>query len=474
MQVQETKNEGLSREFLVTISASDIDGRVDAKLTEIAGTVRLPGFRPGKVPMKLLRQRYGKAVLGEVLEAAVNESTQAALNDNAVKPAMQPKIEVVSFDEGKDLAFKIGVEVLPEIQPMDFSSLALTRLKVQIPADEVETALQDLAKDFRQSEPLADARPSQSGDVVVIDFEGKIDGVAFPGGAATDFQLELGSGRFIPGFEDQLIGKSGGEDLTVAVTFPEEYGAKELAGKPAEFAVKVKEIRVYGEQKIDDEFAKSLGLETLEQLRDNLRQKLEGEYGGAARARLKRDLLDQLHAAHEFDVPGGLLDAEFEAIWSQFEQARERGDIDEEDKAKDEDTLKGEYRDIALRRVKLGLLLSHVGDTAGLEVTQDEVSRAVVAEARRYPGQESAVIKYFQEHPEAMASLRAPILEEKVVDYIVALAKVDDKAVSRDELMAALNEGASASEPEEKKPAKKAKAPAKKKAAKAEEAGSEG
>lgn len=474
MQVQETKNEGLSREFLVTISASDIDGRVDAKLTEIAGQVQMPGFRPGKVPMKLLRQRYGKSVLGEVLEAAVNESTQATLEEKAVKPAMQPKIEVVSFDEGKDLEFKIGVEVMPAIEPMDFSTLELTRLKVEVPEDEVETSLKDLAKDFRQSEPVAEARPAASGDVLVIDFEGKIDGVAFDGGAATDFHLELGSGRFIPGFEDQLIGKKAGETVDVTVTFPAEYGAKELAGKEAVFTVTVKELRAYVDQAIDDEFAKSLGLETLDQLKGQLREKLEGEYAGAARARQKRELLDKLHEAHDFEVPAGLLDGEFDAIWAQFEQARERGEIEEEDKAKDDETLKEEYRAIAKRRVMLGLLLSHVGETAGLEITQDEVSRAVVAEARRYPGQESQVIKYFQDHPEAMASLRAPILEEKVVDYIVALAKVTEKKVTRDELLQALNEGAEEAEGAAKKPAKKAAAKkSTKKAAKAEEASEE-
>jgi len=474
MQVQETKNEGLSREFLVTISASDIDGRVESKLVEMSGQVSLPGFRPGKVPMKLLRQRYGKAVLGEVLEAAVNETTQAALTEKAVKPAMQPKIEVVSFDEGKDLEFKIGVEVMPVIEPMDFATLELTRLKVAVPEEEVQKALEDLARDFRQSEPVAEARDTVSGDVVVIDFEGKIDGVAFQGGAATDFHLELGSGRFIPGFEDQLLGKKVGETCDVTVTFPEEYGAKELAGKEAVFTVTVKEIRAYADQALDDEFAKSLGLETLEQLKDNLRQKLESEYTGAARARQKRELLDKLHAAHDFEVPAGLLDGEFEAIWSQFEQARERGEIDDEDKAKDEETLKADYRAIAKRRVMLGLLLSHVGEVAGLEITQDEVSRAVVAEARRYPGQESAVIKYFQEHPEAMASLRAPILEEKVVDYIVALAKVTEKMVTRDELLEALNDDAPVSEQAEKKPAKKAAAKkSTKKAAKSEEAAEE-
>lgn len=476
MQVQETKNEGLSREFLVTIPAADIGARVDRKLEEIKGQVNMPGFRPGKVPLTLLRQRYGKAVLGEVLEGAVNDSTQSTLSERELKPAMQPKIEVVSFDEGQDLEFKIGVELMPDIAPMDFSKLELTRLVAEVPETEVEEAVARLAQDFRQSEPVEEERPAAAGDVVVIDFEGRIDGVPFEGGKAEDFHLELGSGRFIPGFEGQLEGAKAGEEKDVAVTFPEEYAAKDLAGKDAVFSVKVKELRAYAEKAIDDEFAKSLGLDSLDQLKEQVRARLGQDYGGVARARLKRELLDKLYEAHAFEVPDGLVESEFESIWQQYEQARERGEIDPEEAEKDEDTLKAEYRDIAKRRVLLGLLLSHVGDEAKIEVGQEELSRAAVEEARRHPGQEQEVLKYFQENPQAMAALRAPILEEKVVDYIVEMAQVTEKPVSPQDLLSDPDEAPAEEAEPAKAPAKKAaakkpaakKAPAKKKSADAD------
>lgn len=469
MQVQETKNEGLSREFLVTIPAEDIGARVDRKLEEIKGQVNMPGFRPGKVPLSLLRKRYGKAVLGEVLEGAVNETTQSTLSERELKPAMQPKIEVVNFDEGKDLEFKIGVELMPDITPMDFAKLDLTRLIADVSETEVDEAVQRLARDFRQSEPVAEARPAAEGDVVVIDFEGAIDGTPFDGGKAEDFHLELGSGRFIPGFEEQLEGALPGQSMDVTVTFPQEYAAKELAGKDAVFAVTVKELRAYKDTAIDDELAKSVGLESLAQLKEQVRARIGQDYGGVARARLKRELLDKLFDAHSFDVPEGLVESEFDSIWEQYTQAKERGEIPAEEAEKDDVTLKAEYRDIARRRVLLGLLLSHVGEDAKIDVTQEELNRAAVEEARRHPGQEQAVLKYFQDNPQAMAALRAPILEEKVVDYIVAMAQVTEKRVSPEELLADPDEagGEAEAKPAKKPAAKKtaAKKPAEKKPA---------
>lgn len=471
MQVSETKNEGLSREFTVTVGADEIDQKVEAKLVEVGQTVNLPGFRPGKVPMKILRQRYGNAVLGEVLEAAVGETSQTVLTERALKPAMQPKIEISSFDPGADLVYTMGVEIMPEIEPVDFSTLSLTRYKPEIADEEVENALNELAKNNRATQKIEKDRKTKAGDVVVMDFKGFVDGEAFQGGEASDFRLELGSGQFIPGFEDQLIGQAAGEDLKVEVKFPEEYGAANLAGKDAVFECKINEIHEYTERQLDDEFAKELGLESLDDLRGQMRERLEGEYSELARARTKRELLDVLFEKHDFEVPAGMVDSEFEQIWEQFSKAREEGNVDVEDKEKDEEVLKSEYRDIAKRRVLLGLLLSHVGDTANVQVTQEELQRAVFEQARRYPGQEQQVFEHFTKNPEMMASLRAPIFEEKTVDYILELAQVTDLSLPVDKLLEA--DGSDGDAPAKKGKAKKAakkssakKASAKKAAAK--------
>ncbi len=471
MQVSETKNEGLSREFTVTVGADEIDQKVEAKLVEVGQTMKLPGFRPGKVPMKILRQRFGNAVLGEVLEAAVGETSQSVLTERALKPAMQPKIEISSFDPGADLVYTMGVEIMPEIEPVDFSTLTLTRYKPEIADEEVENALGELAKNNRATQKIEKDRKTQSGDVVVMDFKGFVDGEAFQGGEASDFRLELGSGQFIPGFEDQLIGQAAGEDIKVQVKFPDEYGAANLAGKDAIFECKISEIHEYTERQLDDEFAKELGLESLDDLRGQMRGRIEGEYAELARARTKRELLDVLFEKHDFEVPAGMVDSEFEQIWEQFAKAREEGNVDEDDKEKDEEVLKSEYRDIAKRRVLLGLLLSHVGDTANVQVTQEELQRAVFEQARRYPGQEQQVFEHFTKNPEMMASLRAPIFEEKTVDYILELAQVTDVSLPVDKLLETddSDEDASAGKGKAKKAAKKSaakKASAKKAAAK--------
>jgi len=459
MQVVETKNEGLSREFTVTVEAAEIDQKVEAKLSEVGQTVNMPGFRPGKVPMKILRQRFGNAVLGEVLEAMVSETSNAMLTERALKPAMQPKIEIESFDPGADLVYKMGVEVMPEIEPVDFSTIKATRYKPAIADDEVENGLEELARNNRATEKVEEDRAAESGDVVVMDFKGFVDGEAFEGGEASDFRLELGSGQFIPGFEDQLIGNKAGQDVTVNVAFPEQYGAANLAGKDAVFECKINEIHGYVERELNDEFAKELGVESLEDLRGQLRSRLEGEYSELARARTKKELLDVLFEKHDFGVPDGMVDQEFDQIWEQFDKAREEGNIDEEDKEKDEDALKGEYRDIAKRRVMLGLLLSHVGETANIQVNQDELQQAVFAQARRYPGQEREVFEYFTKNPDMMAGLRAPIFEEKTVDYILELADVTDVALPVEELLKTDDdEAAPAKKTSAKKAAKKSSA----------------
>lgn len=467
MQVTETKNEGLSREFSITIPAGDIDARIGERLEEVGKTVKMPGFRPGKVPMSILRQRFGKSVLGEVVEKAVTESTDRLMKDKELRPAMQPKVEITSFDEGKDLVFSVGVDCMPDIDTMDFKKLELTRLKAKVSDKEVDEAVERIAKDFRSSEPVAKARKTKVGDVAVIDFVGKLDGTPFDGGAGEDYHLELGSGRFIPGFEDQLVGKNVGDKVEVKVTFPAEYGSQELAGKDAVFDVEIKEIREYVDQKLDDEFAKSLGLDGIDTLRNQIRERIEADYGRVARNYLKRDLLDALHEGHDFEVPAAMVDAEFDQIWQQIEHAKEHGHLDEEDAAKSDDELKEEYRDIALRRVRLGLLLAHVGEENKIEVTQEELNRAIMAEAQRYQGQERQVLEYIQRTPEALASIRAPLVEDKVVDYIIEMAKVKDKEVAADDLV---SEGEASAKPAKGKKASAKKASAKKAASKKAEA----
>ena len=362
MQITETNAEGLKREFNVVVASGDIEQKVTDKLTEIGRSVRLPGFRPGKVPMQVLRKRYGPSVMGEVLEGAVSDSSAQAMREHGLRPAMQPKIEIVSFKEGADLEYKMAVELLPEIAPVDFAELKLERQRPEITDAEIEKALHRIAQPHRKSEVVD--RPAASGDVIVVDFAGTIAGTAFPGGSAKDQNLELGSGRFIPGFEDQLVGATAGEHRTVKVTFPADYGSEEVASKEAEVAVDVKEVRALKEANIDDELATDLGLESLEALKKAIRDQLEREYGGVARQHLKRALLDQLAAKHDFPVPPGMVDLEFETIWKQFEDARKQSKEDvAEDAGKSDDELKAEYRTIAERRVRLGLLLSEIGRT---------------------------------------------------------------------------------------------------------------
>src|SRR3984885_11154063 len=312
MQITETSAEGLKHEFMVTVEAGDIERQVAERLAELGRSVRLPGFRPGKIPLKLLRQRYGRSVMGEVLERAVNDSSATAMRERNLRPALQPKVEIVNFDEGANLEYKMAVEVLPEIQPMDFAELKLERLTPEVPEDEVATALERIAHQQRKSEDVT--RASAKGDVVIIDFVGTVDGTPFPGGSATDYSLELGSNSFIPGFEDQLIGVAPGDQRTVDVTFPADYGSAELAGKAAQFAVTVKSVRALADQPIDESLATAIGMENLEDLRKAVRERIAQDYNRIARQRLKRDLLDRLAEQHHFPVPEGMVQIEFDTI----------------------------------------------------------------------------------------------------------------------------------------------------------------
>lgn len=434
MQVTETQSEGLKREYKVLIAAKDIGEKMEGRLKELGEQVKVPGFRSGKVPLPLLKKRFGASVMGEVLERAVNDSSSQAISERGLRPAMQPKIEITAFDEGKDLEYTMAIELLPEIEPMDFSTLELERLEVEVPDEEVLKLLERLAGSRKQTRPVEKPRKAKKGDVLVIDFRGTVDGEEFPGMSGEDHHLELGANQFIEGFEDQLIGVDVGESRDVNVTFPEAYVNDKLAGRDAVFSVTVKQLLEGVPVTIDDEMAVSLGEENLEALKAKAREQVLMEYDGAARAKLKRQVLDCLAEAHDFPVPEGMADLEFGTIWKQIEQDREAGRLDPEDAERSEEDLKADYREIAERRVRLGLLISEVGRVNQIEVSKEEVNRALVQEVQRYPGQEREVFEYYQRTPEALGNLRAPVFEEKVIDFVVNLAKVTQRAVSPEQL----------------------------------------
>lgn len=441
MQITEKSGEGLSRVYGVKVPADELGKRLDARIAEIAPRLNLRGFRPGKVPQAHVRRLYGKSLMGEVIEQALSETSQKVLDDNNLRVAAQPDLKPESDMEkvlaGKaDLAYEMAVEVMPDFTPVDPATLALER-PVHTPSDaEVDEALADLAKQSRTYEPRTGRSvKAKDGDLVVIDFVGKIDGEAFEGGSATDAQLVLGSGQFIPGFEEQLVGAKPGAKVTVSVTFPEDYQVDTLKGKAADFDVEVKEVKVPVETALDDEFAKRMGLETLDSLKDALRSQLARELGQASRFKLKRALLDALDKGHSFELPPRMVEAEFGMIWQQVEADKERGGLPPEDEGKTEDQLKAEYRKIAERRVRLGLVLAEIGRARGVSVTDEELAQAMRAEAMRYRGQEQQVFDLLRQNPNAQAQLRAPLYEDKVVDLLFNLAQITDKEVSKEELL---------------------------------------
>jgi trigger factor len=471
MQVTKTNSEGLKQHFKVVVPAGHIASHMDNRLSEVGRTVRIPGFRPGKVPMGILRKKYGPSVMGEVVEEAVNEGTRKALADHDLRPALRPEIAITSYKEGGDLEFTVLVEVLPEVVVGDLAGLKLERPVAPVDDKTVDEALARIAERREATADAAKSYKSKSGDVVEIDFLGSVDGVPFDGGKAEGYSLKLGSNTFIPGFEDQLIGFKAGDKTVVKVTFPKDYGAEQLAGKDAEFAVTVHKVKTVKPAEVDDELAKTLGLEDLAALKKSVKEEIERDYASMSRAHLKRHLLDALSESHQFDVPGGMVELEFDAIWKQVEEDKKAGRVDPSDEGKSDDELKGEYRSIAERRVRLGLLLSEVGKKNNIAISQDDLNRAVMAEARNYPGQEHLVIQYYQKNTEAKEALRAPIFEEKVVDFIIELAKITDRSVSADELRADPDEVKTEEKPKAKKAAAKPKAekveaaPAEKKAA---------
>jgi trigger factor len=436
MQVTETLSEGLKRGYNVVLSAADIDAKREKRLAEVAKTVNIPGFRPGKVPMGVVKKRYSGAVTAEVLEESVNEATNKVMTDRGLRTASQPKVEIITLEEARDLEFKIEVELLPDITMPDFAVLELTRLKAEPSAEAIDKTLGEVAARQRELTVLEgdDIVPAEIGHVLTIDFLGKVDGVPFDGGTGTDMDVELGGTGFIPGFAEQLVGMKPGEEKIIDVTFPAEYGAAELAGKAATFDITVKALKRAKLPELNDELATKLGFESLEDVRKAISGSMQREYDQLSRLRIKRELLDALAKVADFPVPESMVESEFAQIWQRIEADRAKGQTDSEDAGKDDETLRTEYRAIAERRVRLGLLLAEIGRSNAITVGQDEMTRAMAREAQRYPGQEQMVIDFFRKNPQAAESLRGPIYEEKVVDYVLELAKVTDKVVTPEEL----------------------------------------
>ena len=462
MQVKELKNEKLEREYSVTVTSGDIETKIDQELKTIGGQVKIPGFRPGKVPAKILKQRYGKSVLGEVLDKTVREKTGEVIKEKDDRPAMQPKIEVVSFEEGEDLEFKVAYEILPDVPKVDLAKVALEKLTYDLPESEVQEALDRMAGYRKSYDAKAKTAKAQDGDAVKIDYKGFLGEEAFEGGTAEGHTLELGSGQFIPGFEEQLVGMKAGDEVKVNVTFPEEYHSEELKGQAVVFEVKVHEVLEAKPVKVDDAFAKEMGMEGLDQLKEAIEGQLTKDYDQVARTKLKKALFDALDDKCQFEVPNSMKEAEFNTIWSQVEEAKKNGA--EEFKDKSEEEMREEYEAIAERRVRLGLFLADIGRQNDLQVTQEELSGAIMTHARQFPGQEQAVFEYYQKNPEHLEELRGPIIEEKAVDFVLDKAKLTEKKVSIEELMKEEEEDSSSAK--KKKPAAKKKAPAKKAASK--------
>ena len=441
MQIVEKSGEGLSRVYGVTVPMADLGERLDARIKEITPTLNIKGFRPGKVPQAHVRRLYGKALMSEVVQATLTETTQKVLTDNNLRPAGEPDLtpdgDIEAVMDGKaDLAFNLAIDIMPDFEPVDAATLSLTK-PVYVPTEkEVDEAVAELAKQNRTYEPRTGKTvKAKDGDQLVIDFLGRVDGVAFDGGTANDVELVLGSNQFIPGFEAQLVGAKVDADITVKVTFPEDYQSKELAGKAAEFETKVKEVRAPVDSPADDAFAERLGIENLEKLKELIKGNLENQYADASRFKLKRALLDVLDTKHDFPLPPKMVEAEFASIWDQVQQDKESGGLPVEDADKTDDQLQKEYRKIAERRARLGLILAEIGRANNVQVTEQELNEAIRREAMKYGPQAQEVFNLLRENQNAQAQLRAPIFEDKVVDLIVAQAKVKDKKVSKDELM---------------------------------------
>ena len=447
MQVVEKTTEGLSRVITVTIPATELNARLDAKVREVAPQMKLKGFRPGKVPTTYVKKTFGRDFMGEIINAELNESSQKALDEIKVRPAAPAEVKLTSdmdkvIKGEEDLAYEMALEVMPDFTPVDPKTLKLDRPTYTASDEDLDEALKELASQAKSYEDKKGKTvKAAEGDQLTIDFLGKLDGEPFDGGAAEDADLVIGAGRFIPGFEEQLTGAKVGEEKTIEVTFPEDYQAANLAGKLATFDIKVKAIKAETESKVDEDFAKRIGLESLDKLKELLRDNLNQQYAGAARFKQKRALLDQLDTAHSFDLPPKMVEAEFDGIWQQVEADKAAGNLPEEDARKSDDELKAEYRKIAERRVRLGLVLAEIGRANNVGVTDQELNNAIMAEARNYPGQEKMVLDFYRQNPNAAAQMRAPIYEEKVVDLIFNQAETTDTPISKEELLKEEEEG---------------------------------
>ncbi|GJD98483.1 trigger factor [Methylobacterium isbiliense] len=463
MQVTETKSEGLKREFQVVLAAAELEDRLTNELAGIKDKVQLKGFRPGKVPVAHLRRVYGRSIMADVVQNAVTEANQKIVEDNKLKLALEPRIEMPedkaeiekALDAKADLAFTVALEVMPTFDLVDLSDVSLTKPVATASDEEVETAITRMAEQNRSFEDRPEGEAAQSGDRVVIDFVGRIDGEAFEGGSAEDANLDLGSNTFIPGFEDQLVGAKAGEARAVTVTFPEAYPAANLAGKEAVFDVTVKAVKAPAETKIDDELAKAFGLDSLDALKEAVRGSLSQELEAQSRRRVKKALLDALDARYAFELPPSLVHQEFAAVWAQVESDLKSRGKTFEDEGTTEEQAQAEYRRIAERRVRLGLVLAQAGESADIKVSDDEVNQALIARLRQFPGQEREVYDFYRKNPQAMAELRAPLFEEKVVDHVLGQVKLVEEPVSKEALFADDEEDAApAAEPSSEETAK--------------------
>jgi trigger factor len=440
MQVTETLSQGLKREFKVVLPATELEQRLNNELTTLKDRVRLNGFRPGKVPVQHLRKVYGRSVMADVLQNAVNEANRKIVEDNGLKLAHEPQVQFPesqdevekAMDAKGDLAFTVALEVLPTFELADLSDVNVKKPVAEVTDAEITESLERMAKQNRSFETKDGA--AENGDRVVVDFVGRIDGTEFEGGKGEDIRVELGSNTFIPGFEDQLLGLKAGDTKLVKVTFPANYMAAHLAGKDAEFDVTVKEIEAPGALAIDDEMAKGFGMESLDKLKEAIRDAIKRDFDAQSRRKVKKDLLDALDAKYSFELPPTLVEQEFTAVWSQVMGDMKSNNRTFEDEGTTEDEAKAEYRKIAERRVRLGLVLAQIGETSDIKISDDEVTQALIERVRQYPGQERQVWEFYQKNPQALAEIRAPLFEEKVVDQILSQVKVNEETVSKDTL----------------------------------------
>jgi trigger factor len=439
MQLTEARSDGLLRVYNVVVPAADLEKRLSEKIEEVRPRVKINGFRPGKVPASHIRKVHGASMMQDIINETVQKSTQASLEQANVRAASQPTLDLKSDIDAvmrgqADLAFEVSVEVMPEFEPMEPKSISLTRPTAPVSDEQVDEAAAELAKSQRMFEEKSGA--AAEGDAVQLDFVGKIDGEAFEGGTAEDATAVIGANRFIPGFEEQLIGVSAGDEKVLNVPFPEDYPVETLKGRQAQFEVKIKQVKAPKEAKVDDDLAKQLGLDGVGALKTALRQRLEGDHAAQSRAKAKRILFDQLDTAHDFPLPPRMVEAEFSQIWRQIEADRAADRLDESDVGKSEEELRAEYRKISERRVRLGLVLAEIGRRNKVEISDEEVVQAISEQARNYPGREQQVFEAYQKNPGMIAQVRAPLYEEKVVDYILELASVSNEEVTREALFA--------------------------------------